>query len=166
MGKYFPYQESFSATPYLSKIEVLTASEINSAKFNIRLYTMNQSGIPDLPIFNENIICTAKRGSNLTTIDLTDKFIEMPSTGVLVAVEFLIVEENKYVYRFSKDSKMSKLESIGYAPLIGTVPVESGENSWQYSRGKWNTTSRATYLKLPEYKDKFTEPAIKLTLTN
>lgn len=166
VGKYFPYTETYTKTPYLGQIEVLTASELKEAKFNIRLYTMNESGTPDNLIFNENILCTAKKGTNLTTVDISDKLIEIPQTGVLVAIEFLIIEPNKHIYQYTMVNQKEKLEGIRYEPKVGTIPAESGENSWQYNKGKWTRTTRATYLELPEYKDKFTETAIKLTLTN
>ena len=166
VGKYFSYNESYAKTPYLGQIEVLTSSDIKDAKFNIRLYTMSESGIPDKLIFNENILSVAKKGTNLTTVDISDKLIEIPRTGVLVAIEFLIIESNKHTYQYTMVNQKEKLEGIRYEPKIGTIPTESGEYSWQYNKGKWNRTTRATYLKLPEYKDKFTETAIKLTLTN
>jgi hypothetical protein len=165
-GKYFPYSESYAKTPYLGKIEVLTASDIKDAKFNIRLYTMNESGVPDILIFNENILCTAKKGTNLTAVDISDKLIEIPRTGVLVAIEFLIIESNRHLYEYTMVNQKEKLEGIRYEPKIGTIPAESGENSWQYNKGKWDRTTRATYSKLPEYRDKFTETSVKLTLTN
>jgi hypothetical protein len=166
VGKYFPYDETYAKTPYLGQIEVLTASDIKDVKFNIRLYTMTESGTPDKLIFNENILSTARKGTNLTTVDISDKLIEVPNSGVLVAIEFLIIESNRHIYQYTMVNQKEKLEGIRYEPKVGTIPTESGENSWQYNKGKWNRTTRATYLKLPEYKEKFTEPAIKLTLTN
>lgn len=166
IGKYFPYSESYTVTPYLGKIEVLAASDIKDAKFNIRLYTMNESGVPDILIFHENILCTAKKGTNLTAIDISDKLIEIPRTGVLVAIDFLIIESNRHLYEYTMANQKEKLEGISYEPSVGTIPTDSGENSWMYIKGKWNRTTRATYLELPKYKDKFTETAIRLTLTN
>ena len=166
VGKYFPYNESYVKIPYLGQIDVLTMSKIRDAEFNIRLYTMTESGIPDKLIFNENILSTAKKGTNLTTVDISDKLIEVPSTGVLVAIEFLIIESNKHSYQYTMVNQKEKLEGLSYEPKIGTIPTESGENSWKYNMGKWNRTTRASYLKLPEYKDKFTETAITITLIN
>jgi hypothetical protein len=166
IGKYFPYTELYADTPFLGKIEVLTASDIHNARFNIRLYTMNEAGMPDKFIFNESILGTAKKGTNLTTLDISDKLIEIPRTGVLVAIEFLITDSNKHHYEYTMVNQKEKLEGISYEPAIGTIPSESGENSWQYIRGMWNRAPQARHLKIPEYQDKFTEVAVKLTLTD
>jgi len=166
VGKFFPYNESFVNTPYLGQIEVLTLSQIENANFNVRLYTMNESGMPDKLIFNENILSIAKKGTNLTTVDISDKLIEVPNTGILVAIEFLIIESNKHSYQYSTLNQKEKLEGIRYEPCVGIIPTESGENSWHYNMGKWSKTSRTANTKLPKYKDKFTETAIKLILIN
>jgi hypothetical protein len=63
-------------------------------------------------------------------------------------------------------NQKEKLEGISYEPAIGTIPSESGENSWQYIRGMWKRAPQATQLKIPDYQDKFTEVAVKLTLTD
>ena len=166
VGKYFSYNESYSKTPYLGKIEVLTGSESKDAKFNIRLYTMGESGTPDRILFTENILATAKKGTHLTTVDISDELIELPRTGVFVAIEFLIIESNKHIFQYTVMNQKEKLKGIRYEPSIGAIPTEFVENGWQYNRGKWNRTASTPYSKLPENKNRFTKAAIKLTLTN
>ena len=165
VGKYFPYKDSYYETPYLGKIEVLTDSDIKDSQFNIRLYTMNSDGIPEKLIYGENIIVNSKRGTHITTVDLVDRLIEIPESGVLIAIEFLIIESNKYNYVKTKSQTKEKTERTSYEPAIGTIPRESNENSWIYTKGEWNKTSKYAN-KLPDYEDKYTEVAIKLTLTN
>lgn len=165
VGKYFSFDEKLFNAPYLGQIEIHTASDIENAKINIRLYTMNESGVPEKAVYNENIIATVKKGNSLTTVDFSAMQIEMPKTGILIAVEFLIIESNKFMYQYTVQNKKEKLEITSYEPAIGTIPKESGENSWQYNMGKWRRTGRMTNIKaLPKYNDKFTEIAVKLTL--
>ncbi len=164
IGKYFSFEEYMVETPFLSQIEVLTSSSVAGSKFNVRLYTMSTSGTPNEVLYKENIIATAKKDKNITTIDLSKDLVEIPRSGILVAIEFLIIDSNYFEYKYTK--KGSKEELIGhrYEPLIGTVPSES-ENSWEYVKGQWRISDRVYYSN-GKYKGKYAEPAVKLTLIN
>lgn len=166
LGKYFPFHESFAKTPFLDRVLIFTSSDIKDARINVRLYTLNEAGIPEKSLLNENRIVIVKKGNNITKVDFSDKLIEIPQTGMLIAVEFLVVEKNKYKYQYRVENSKAAIEGTSYEPAFGTIPVESAENSWQYNMGQWSRTSRMTHVQLPEYKDKFAEIAVKLVLTN
>lgn len=165
-AKYFRYSEDFDKTPFISKIELVTNSPINNSTFNLRLYTMNEKGGPDKSLYNENIIVTTKKGKNITTVDLTDKVIEFPKTGVLVAAEFLIVEQNHYPFTYTMPPDTVTLKAINYVPGFGAVPVESGENCWVYDKGQWKKSEKNKGLRSKEYEGKYSELAMRMTLTN
>lgn len=162
IGKFFPYSEDH-ANMYLDKIAVFTWSQVKQAKLNIKLYTKDEADFKS--ILDENLIVTTNSGSDLTWINVADKNIEMPKTGILIGVEFLIIESNKREFKYSMEGKKELLTGINYEPKVGTIPKESNENSWQFSNGKWIKSPRSA-SRLPEYHDKFTEPAIKISLSN
>ena len=139
---------------------------MKNSKFNVRLYGVNKNGEPENYIYNQNIIGIAKKGKNTTEIDLSKLNIEFPKNGFFIAIEWLIIKENKYEYKYTMDGSRKKLNGTSYEPSIGTVPAETDENSWIFNQGKWRKVFRNNSVGLKRYKDKYGLLAIELTLTN
>lgn len=162
-AKYFPYQDSYSKTPYLAGFEIVTSSPLDSARFNIRLYSVNEKGEPDHPLYANNIIGIAKKGINLTTVELTTQAIEFPVNGLLVAFEFLIIDSNKYT--FTIPGTVERKETA-YLPALGTVPTEEEGKSWIYTGGTWQKTKRNKGAPQEEYENRFSDVAMRIVLTD
>lgn len=165
-ARFFPYKDEFSKTPFLSKVEIVTSSSLDNATFNLRLYTMGKDKKPDKPLYNENIIVAVKKGRNLTSIDLTDRSIEFPTTGLLIAFEYLIVEKNEFTLPYTIPPDTAKLYKIVYAPSVGTVPAETANESWIYNKGNWKEDDKNSSIKQKGYENKYDKLAISVTLTN
>ena len=165
-ARFFKYTEEYERTPFLEKIRILTRSDVKNSKFNIRLYGINEKGEPENYIYNENIIGIAKKGKRITEIDVSKLDIEFPEKGFFIAIEWLIIENNKYEFKYTMESSRKKFEGISYEPGIGTVPAETDENSWTFRQGKWNKIWKNNGGSLKKYKDKYSLLAIELTLTN
>jgi hypothetical protein len=165
-ARYFPYKDEYSKTPFISKVDIVTNSYIENATFNLRLYTIPAEGSPIQSVYSENIIVSVKKGRNLTSIDLTEKLIEFPITGLLVAFEYLIVKQNEYMLSYNIPPDTSKLKKIVYAPSVGSMPADSNQNSWIYKDGIWQKDNRNTDVKQRLYKNRFDQLAIGVTLTN
>lgn len=168
IAKYFEYKEDYSTNRYLNKIRVLTNSNIDDAKFNIRLYSINEEGMPQDYIYNERIIGIAKKGKTMTEIDISDLGLKFPMNGFFVAIEWLIIEENEYKFKYKKKGEKKKVASSFFEPRIGTVLAETDENNWKLDQGKW--TKFRKYKgggnKYTNFKGMYSLPAIELTLTN
>jgi len=165
-ARYFKYQEDYDKTSFLNKIRVLTNSDVNDSKFNIRFYSVSKNGEPNESIFDENIIGIAKKGKKITEIDISDLNIEFPKEGLFIAIEWLIIESNKHQYSYTMTGSGKKLTGISYEPAIGTVPAETDENSWIFTQGKWRKMHKNNNGTLKRYKNKYNLLAIELTLTN
>lgn len=165
-ARFFPYKEEFSKTPFVSKVDIVTSSSLDNATFNLRLYTMDKDEKPDKPLYNENIIVAVKKGRNLTSIDLTDRLIEFPTTGLLIAFEYLIIEKNEFTLPYTIPPDTVKLFKIVYAPSVGTVPAETAEDSWIYNKGNWKEDDKNSWIKQKGYENKYDKLAIRVTLTN
>jgi hypothetical protein len=161
-AKYFPYQDDYSKTPYLAGFEIVTSSPLDSATFNIRLYSVNEKGEPDQPLYADNIMSVARKGINLTTVVLTDQ-IEFPVNGLFVAFEFLIIESNKYT--FTIPGTVEKKETA-YMPALGTIPTEEEGKSRIYNGGTWQKTKRNKGAPQEEYEGRFSDVAIRVVLTD
>jgi hypothetical protein len=165
IARFFNYKEKYDKTPFLKKIRLLTKSDVKNSKFNIRLYALNENGEPKNYIYDKNIIGIAKKGKKITEIDISKLNIEFPENGFFIAIEWLIIEENKHEYKYTMQGSKKKLEGISYEPAIGTIPTETSENSWVFNQGKWKKTSKTTGTS-KEYEGKYMLTAIELTLTN
>lgn len=164
-ARFFKYDNQYKQTPFLKKIRLLTKSDVRDSKFNIRLYRVNENGEPENYIYDQNIIAIARKGKKTTQIDISELNIEFPENGFFIAIEWLIIENNKYEYKYAMEGSRKKHEGISYEPAMGTIPAETDENSWIFNQGKWRKVwkNEGTTKK---YEEKYSLMAIELTLTN
>ena len=165
-ARYFKFKEDYNTTSFLNKIRVLTNSDVDNSKFNIRFYSVGENGQPNEYLFDENIIGIAKKGKKITEVNISDLNIEFPEDGFFLAIEWLIIESNKYEYSYTMQNSGKKITGMSYEPAIGTVPAETDENSWIFTQGKWKKMHKNDSRISKRYKGKYNLLAIELTLTN
>lgn len=167
-ARYFPYDSLYVTTPFIKKIKIDTDSNVENAKFNIRLYTIGEDGKPGEYLYDKNIFGYAKRGYNkLTEVDISDLNILFPEKGFFIAFEWLIIKENQYEYKGRTLETKKKYKGIRYAPNVGITPSLIG-NSWTLDGGVWKDLKKIgdddNHSKI--YRNKYPVLAIELTLTN
>lgn len=165
-ARFFEYKDEYESIPYLKKVRILTRSNVKDSKFNIRLYSINKNGEPGNYIYQQNIIGIAKKGKKITEVDLSELSIVFPETGFFIALEWLIIDENKREFKYSIQNSKKKLNGFLYEPAIGTIPSETDENSWIFNQGKWRKIFKNKNGTLKRYKEKYSLLAIELILTN
>jgi hypothetical protein len=165
-AKYFEFKEDYGKTIFLDKLRILTDSDIADSKFNVRLYSINDKGEPQDYIHDENIIGIAKKGKKLTTIDLSNLNIKFPKEGFFVALEWLIIDDNKYEYSYRSRESGEQINDISYEPGFGTVSTLSDIRSWTFQLGNWSKMPKNWDGLAEKYVDEYQELAIELTLTN
>jgi len=169
-AKFFPYKDNYKNTPFLKAIKVFTISKIKNAKFIIRLYLKNEKGEIGDYLYNENIFGIAEKGKKFTEIDISNLNIQFPKDGVFVAIEWLIVNENEYVYSTKRKSKNKyiKVSDTLYQPNIATTLKDTSENNWTYTKGQWKKMWKYSGDKntLKKYRNKYPLIAMELKLSN
>ena len=182
IAKFIAPTQDIKKHPFIDNITFLTLSMINNAKIKVRFYEVAQDGSPGLDYSDDIIIVSVKSGKQNNTIDLKDRNIKIPDSGLFIAFEWMIIEENKYTYEYTIEEENTQSmgglldlkkkvykNGIKYDPSIGTIPSDLS-TTWQYAAGKW--FSRKIYKKTANFKiedkydNKFGELAIKITLTN
>tara|TARA_R110002049_G_scaffold294590_5_gene481313 strand:+ start:14855 stop:15751 length:897 start_codon:yes stop_codon:yes gene_type:complete len=163
--RYYEYSEIYSKTPYLNSVKIYTISETKDAKFNIRLYAVNQEGLPENYIYDKNIIATAKKGYHLTEVDLSAYKIPFPKNGFFLAVEWLIIDSNKFEFTVKNQESKKKVIRVSYSPMIGTTTHKTNNKSWFLSEGIWRNRAQICGLQ-KQYPDKYSTLAVELTLSN
>jgi len=155
-SKFFEYKSNYTETPYISSLKILVQSEINRAKFNIRLLSANENGEPQEEIFNENIFAYASKHKKFVTVNLANKMIRFPEKGLFVALEWLVIDENLHKYSYTMKGSTEKLEGKSYEPKFSVFPSQNDDFIWIYSGGKWRKSKTFSQNDL----------AIELTLSN
>lgn len=162
-ARYFKYEGTYSKTPFLEKIRVLTNSNIKDSRFNVRLYRVSEKGSPEGYLFDKNIIGVAKKGKKITEVDLSVFNLEFPEEGFFVAIEWLIIDDNKYEYTSTGSSND---KDVFYEPAVGTITYETDENSWIFAQGKWRKVMNNMFGSTKNNKGSYSLTAIELTLSN
>ncbi|MDX2135324.1 MAG: carboxypeptidase-like regulatory domain-containing protein [Saprospiraceae bacterium] len=168
VARYFEYNDSYAQTPFISRIRVLTSSNVKDAKFNVRLYGVNENGEPGGYIYDDNIIGIAKKGTKITEIDVSDLGIQFPETGFFLALEWFIIENNRYEFEITVEDSKDKQNGFSYEPSFGTIPLDTRGDAWIYTRGKWMEAWSNIPNKMlnKQLHNKYNLLAVALTLTN
>ena len=163
LAKKFDYDSVYKATPFLKEIEVFTKSPIEGAIFKLRILEFDSiKQLPGKSLISENIIIKVKKGQKKNIIDVSQYNIEFPKNGIVIGVENIIVESNKYL--FSRKSLPQDIHF--YAPAVVMNYVDDIK-SFMFINLKWQKREKYTlsYGKLKGQK-KVLEPAINITLSN
>ncbi len=163
--RHYEYLEQYSKTPYLEKLKINTISETKDAKFNIRFYAVDSAGIPENYIYGKNVIATAKKGDHMTEVDLSNLKILFPKEGFFIAIEWLIIDSNKYEFTYKNRETKEKVTVISYSPKIGIITHDKTNKNWFFSEGKWRNRVKICNS-LKNYNDTFNALALELTLSN
>ncbi len=164
-GKLFEYDSIYKATPYLKKIVFFSDSEKKGAKLKIRIFQFNNS-IPTIDLLDEDLIVTVKKGMRKNEIDISKYNLRFPKTGIVIGLEWMIIEENKYVFEYTTYLTKKKIKKEYYAPSL-IVNYSKVENSFNYSEGKWRRGKIFTTDKNDKpWFNTVMMPAINLILTN
>ena len=163
-AKLFNYDEKYMETPFIKKIVFYSNSDIKGAKIKLRIFGINDS-IPSEDLINEDIIVTVRGGMKKNTIDVSSYNIEFPKKGIVIGLEWLIIEENKYFFTYKDPKTKQKVSLENYAPsLVINHSIE--EIAFTYSKGRWYKHKRHSSNYKKEWNNKVDIPAINLILTN
>lgn len=146
-ANYYSYKAEYENT-YFNTLKLITYSEVKGAIFNIRLYSVNEKGEPGDYLYDDNIICEVKKGTKISTIDLSKYNIRFPENGIFIALEWLTIEKNKYKTitrsRINNDGTRENLKkkdweiNYMYAPSFGVAEKYDEYTSWISINGKWS----------------------------
>lgn len=148
IGNYF--SNTNEKPTFLQNVTVLTKSEIENAKFLVRIYNVDENHRPTDEMYHENIIATARKGSHKTTINLADFNIKIPKNGIFIAIDWIKTNENIYTYTYTTENVKGRQTRTAYTPSFGAI---SGENKWKtlVLRGNEWTPASADPFKNPNH---------------
>jgi len=161
-AKYFEYKKEYENLRFIKEVKILVTSKIDSAKFNLRIIEANDKGEPLDNISQNNIIIIANKGTHVYTQNLEDKHLIFPENGLFVALEWLIIDRNRFEFNYSMKGERKKIHETRFEPRFCAFPKQGSINLWTYSGGEWRRLSIPDHLS----KGQKLDLAIELILTN
>lgn len=141
IARLIPNRKEYAPTPFIKDVTFITVSRSPNPKFNLRLYTVGDDGSPGELLYDKNLICTVKKGKRFTTIDLSSYNIRMPEKGFFIAIEWLIIDSNRYDLVSGKYGKAldrkDKHYNIYYDPPFKCAYTDKVSSQWLYEKGEW-----------------------------
>lgn len=166
VANYYPSTDQTEKHPFFKSIQFRTKSRINKAKLILHCYQVNKDGTPGNDLLSENCIVEVKKGTTINTINIEKYRLKFPENGIFIAMEWMIIEENKYFYSYVLEGSKEKHQGISFEPSISTCFSETGI-SWSYSSGQWKKIKvMGVFPNTKKYQKKYANLALTISLTN
>ena len=163
-AKLFPFKQEYGDTPFVKKIIFYSDSEINNAKIKIRIFEFNDT-IPTEDMLQEDLIISVKKGMRKNKIDVEKHNIRFPEKGIVIGLEWLIIDENKFDFEYKDFKSNNTIKVTSYAPSF-ILNYFDEDNSFSYSGGKWSRRKRVDSKNNKPWDNELMTPAINLILSN
>ncbi|MFC6996745.1 carboxypeptidase-like regulatory domain-containing protein [Rufibacter roseus] len=143
IAQYVPYKPTYSNTPFVDEVAMVTLSNLRKAQFKIRLLEVKENGEPGNDLLTTPLLVTAPKGIKTLRVNLSQYDLLMPSKGFFIAFEWLIIPDNKYEPRDEETGEKLSETFVSYEPSIRTYKKSSQvRHGWIYHQGKWQSTDK------------------------
>lgn len=141
-----------------------TDSQIDSAIAKMRLYSVDENGLPASDLLQKDIIVKPKKGIYRNVIDVSDYNLIFPKKGLFVAFEKLFIDKNKVEKTIiDQNTNTVKTQKIYYPFMLYNRIELSG--IFTYYGGAWQKIEEKNNENKMVVKPYF-EPAITIFLSN
>lgn len=129
LGKVFLTNDSIQR--YFNKLKIATFASNSNRIVGVKIYSLDDNKQPNIVITDKIIISNIKKGSHITSIDLSNLSLSVPKTGFFISIQFLLLEQNKQHGTYNK-------EWFYYEPSIGANMNSKGNEYFYLSEnGSW-----------------------------
>jgi hypothetical protein len=154
--------------PFIKAISFATYSNLENAKVNLRFFEVDKEGNPGNDFLQQNVLVKIRKGRNSNTVVLDTINLKLPKEGIFIAVEWLIIKDNKFEkeLKYGDNLEYSETHNL-YQPGVG---VTSGltQKTWFFAKGRWikeDKQENNLYFN-PATDNRYEDIAISLKLTN
>lgn len=162
IARYIPNEKQLLNVSKISSLKIITASYLNNSTFNVSFYEVNEKKEPGKKLHTSKIIGIASKGIGVTDIDVSNLDLEMPGNGIFIALEWLIIDSNKYVSK-SRIVGQNGREVTSYEPGFGMIYLDFEGESFSDFFGRWKKEEK---LRGGRNQGKVTTFAVEMTLTD
>ncbi len=175
MARYIPYKSEYEATPYINQVRFPVHKYKKAFTFNLRLYSVNEDGVPGEPIYDDNILVTIPPDKKEISIDLSTLNIKLPEEGLYIVIEKFFIKQNisatAYKEVADKNGKLipeEKREHLYdvFGPAIICEQTATEKGGWNYYNGKWNEGYHVKIVSPPDKAHIHGLFAAEITLTD
>lgn len=163
-AKFFPYDSKYKKTKYIKKVTIHTDSRIDNATIKLHFYSVDPNGYPGEELLNKDYLVKIKSGLVNHKFDISEFNLIIPTTGIFVAYEKLMIESNKTEKTITDTKTNTQKIQKTYHPFVLYNYVEK-DFLYTFSGGKWNKQTKnnvdGSFGKIMVF-----EPSINLILTN
>lgn len=163
-GVFFPYKKEYNETKYISQLKI-RYNTVSGGKINLRVYRFDTVKCkPINEIVHENILVNFKKSTPIVhkdvVIELSKYNLQFPTDGLFIAIEYLIIPENEFIAKFSKDKNGELVDKKYFGPNI-CIYNDTTNFSYEFKGGIWEV------MKF-KYRNKLytTRPLMSLKLTD
>lgn len=160
---YYPFKNEYREYRWLKEIGI-AVSNYNIGRpaiFRVHIYKVTNDLKPGDDLLTESLIVKTSEQEDIIKIDIEKYNIEMPSNGLFIGFELLIIEENKLVLSPNKEEATASL----YSPYLNYIESEEKVSFGIYSKGKWNIVYQINPYP-SENRTLYYKPAISLVVSN
>lgn len=118
LAKFIEFSEQIRQHPYINSIEFQSNSQVDNAMLRIRIFDVDENGIPTEDVVNEDILVTVKKGKRNNTVDLSKYQIKIQEEGIVIGFEYLKLEQNKHFKNFVNETPEQRQKNFSYEPGI------------------------------------------------
>ncbi|MFK7947643.1 MAG: carboxypeptidase-like regulatory domain-containing protein [Saprospiraceae bacterium] len=165
LGKVFHYKKEYEKTPFIKTIEFVSKAAEKKRKVLLHIYEIGEGNPKNWNILAQNIEYDIEKGRKVSKVDLSEHQVKISEMGVMIVIEWLIIDQNFYEFE-ATNRKTGKVSTYShYEPCIGLLPTENlKKDTWTYI-GKW-TNKQFKVKKIKKYRNKYTELAMEITLSD
>lgn len=137
-SKFFPNKDLQQTGTMLKKVRIKLNNRQARSKFLMRFYEVDENNKPS-KLLHQSPILVELNESNVLEIEVDVKNIgiKIPKNGVLIALETIVLPENKLEWKGTEYGTNIIHQRVEYQPNFRFEPTNS-TNTWLYSNGKWN----------------------------
>jgi hypothetical protein len=124
--------ENTTNAAFINNVKFCAFASTKSRIVNLLFYTVGENGQPKEIINTENISVKIKKGNHIAEVDVSKLAIEFPKEGVFVAIQHLLLEQNK------EYTTPYRPNAFFYEPTIAVDLTKGYKDTWYFKDEAWH----------------------------
>lgn len=108
VARYFQKRPGHNHYHFVKSAGVLVRNRARSAKFKLRLLDVGEDGKPAADLIENGVLVKIRRGKRVVKVDLEEYGVVFPDNGIFVAVETLMIDDNRNDFTYTEPGRRKK----------------------------------------------------------
>jgi hypothetical protein len=124
--------ENTNNSAFINNVQFCASASEKNRIISLLFYTVGENGEPKEILNTKNIIVKIKKGNHIAEVDVSDLAIEFPKEGVFVAIQHILLEQNK------EYTKPYRPNAFFYEPTIAVDLTKGYKDTWYFKEESWH----------------------------